>query len=74
MPFLLTYGLAEIQIRMQYHLVGLMMLIAGLPERYIALNCRKEPFGRYEMELEASMFMVVASCWILMTNWPFFSR
>jgi hypothetical protein len=26
------------------------------------------------MELEASMFMVVASCWILMTNWPFFSR
>jgi hypothetical protein len=45
-PFPTTHGLAEIQIRMQFLFLLVIVMDAGLPESAIGLNCRKEPFGR----------------------------
>jgi hypothetical protein len=41
---LFTHGLPEIQIHMEFLLMAVIFMNAGLPERHIALNCRKEPF------------------------------
>jgi hypothetical protein len=39
-------GLAEIQIRMQFLLLVILVMDAGLPERAITLKCLKEPFDQ----------------------------
>jgi hypothetical protein len=43
LPFL---GLVKIQIRMQFLLLVIVVMDAGLPESSIALKYRKEPFNR----------------------------
>jgi hypothetical protein len=43
--FLVTHGLADIQIRMPFELI-LFWMNAGLPESAITLNCQKEPLDQ----------------------------
>jgi hypothetical protein len=44
-PFLITYGLADIQTRMPFN-VFMHLMDAGMPESTIALNCLKEQLNR----------------------------
>jgi hypothetical protein len=71
-PFLITHGLAIIQIRMPFQLL-VIMRDAGLPESHITMNSQKEPFDR-DGKATAAMSWAVALSLIPKTNCGFFSR
>jgi hypothetical protein len=76
-PFLflimmLTYGLANIQIRMPFQLAFFIMN-ASLPESVTNLNCQKGLFDQDGYRAE-TMLLDVALCLTQKTNYGFFSH